>query len=64
MWVPEWIGVVEVGAEALAAGVGEAVAPGEESDPLLQSRGVLVAGEPDAIGEVFDGLDGDVGMAE
>ena len=50
----EGLGMVEVGAEALAAGVGEAVAAGDQADPLLEVGGVLVAGEPDAVGEVLD----------
>ncbi len=60
----ERIGMVEVGTEALAAGVGEPFAAGDQTDPLLEVGGVLVAGEPHAVGEVLDGPDGDVGVAE
>ena len=56
--------MVEVRADALAAGVGEGVAAGDQLHALLEGRRVLVAGQADSVGQVPDGLHHDVGVPD
>ncbi len=61
---PVALDVVEVEAAADGVGVGEAVGGAAKVDAFREGAGVLVGVDGDLVGEVDDGLDRDVGVAE